>query len=78
MYYILNLECVVYHTKSVAERCQLSIGVRMGTHCLNINVVAYGQRYHDILTLTISIMHYIMHTQAGGKAGKKWKWEQVR
>ena len=58
----------------------------MGTHCLHINVVAYRQRYHDILTLTISIMHYIMHTQAGGKAGKNGngnkcgngsrKWEQ--
>ena len=73
MHYIINLQCVVYYTKSVAEEMSIVHWGCMGTHCLNINVVAYRQRYHDILTITISIMHHIMHTWAGRKAGNKQK-----
>ena len=75
---MLNLQCVVYNTKSVAGKMPIVHWRCVGTHCSKIKVVAYRQRYHDILTLTISIMHHEMHTWTDGKAGNKRKWEQVR
>ena len=57
MHYIINLQCVVYHTKSVAGKMPIVHWGCGGTHCVNINVVAYGQRYHDILTLTNNASH---------------------